>query len=603
MDRHEFMKKLIRDFRLKIPTFSLPPFSDWTFYALCSLIFLLLLSHILYTIATYQYPEWDEHLFMDYALRFYDIISNPSGDILSRLNNVIQLRQPIYPLTLTIPLLLFGTEHAYKLSMFVNGLYFVSTVVGVYFLAKEFLNKTSSFVAALLFGVYGFPVYYSHLILSETASTTFVVYSLLFLKKSEYFLKQKPTLLFGVFFACAFLTRWTTPVFILGPLIISVVLGMWRIKHKKPDRITIVKNLLLLILFGLIIPVVFYYGPKFHVFLKYLTNASNDSAYWVSTLSYLSPEMVNTFSTRSVMFYFNKLSQQTIFLFSVFVFGFALSLLNIKRYWFFLIAFIVPYSFFTFIIVFKDDRFIVPLYPAMALISAVVIERTRKGMIRSVIFMYLLFVSVCCFFATSWGVGPMGFQGLKDIVLPEFIHHPRRIYLTPMVWPPGKDSTSAPKIIRFIQNDWQGQSDPIIVFGYRIHAVDAAFCKILCYEKRYLMSDPLYQIKGLSENDYLQLFKNISSADYFIIKHQYPLEDRFEEPMLEKFVTTLKYGGRLPENFVLQQLFPVSFDSSTLSLYKRVSMTNTSDVTTFAEKMIQIYPEDEKYIRDALEKL
>jgi hypothetical protein len=47
----------------------------------------------------------------------------------------------------------------------------------------------------------------------------------------------------------------------------------------------------------------------------------------------------------------------------------------------------------------------------------------------------------------------MGQKGLTDIILPSFIHHPRRIYITPLVWPPTKDATHAQEFISWLQKN------------------------------------------------------------------------------------------------------------------------------------------------------
>lgn len=580
----------------------LPPLSDWTSYALFSLVTIVFMSHFLYVLLTYQFPVWDEHLFLEYALKLYDILSRPSIHSFGQINEVIQLRQPLYPLSLVIPLLFFGTEYAYKLALLVNGFYFAATIIGIYFLGREFFNRTSSFVAAFLYSVYGFPLYYLHFTYSETAATTWIVYSLLFLRKSQYFLKRKETILFGLFLAFSLLTRWTTPVFIIGPFLLTLTISLWMIfKNQKKVRSRILRNGGLLVLFGLILPSLIYYGPKFSVFYGYLANASKDSTQWVSTLYYLSPELSNTFSTRSVMFYFNILSQQTVFLFAIFVLGFLLCLRYIKSYAFFILAFVVPYSFFTFITVFKDDRFIVPLYPAMALISAVVVQKTTISIFRTLLLLFIFITGILAFFGSSWGMGPMGKQGLKDIVLPEFIHHPRRIYLTPMVWPPSPDHTSAPVIISAIEKDWDSTEPPVIVFGFRNDAVDSGFCKILCYEKRHLSSNQ--QIKGLADKDYTSMFKVIQKADYILIKNKNATDERFFEPMVTRLNMSFEQGGKLPDAFYILNTIHVRVDDSNITIYKRMADITKEDLAPLANTLSEIYPEDKDIIKSAIDSL
>ncbi len=573
---------------------------NWQSFSLFLFVLIMFVSHTLYVQATYQYSEWDEHLFLDYMIRFYDILLRPSWDLPQKLLAVYSDRQPVYPLTLSLPLLFLGTEFAYKTALLINGAYYAITIVGVYFLGRSFLPKTASLLASIIFGCYGFPLFYQHFLYSETAATAFAVLSLVFLARSIDFPGTKNVFLFSLFFALGTLTRWTVPIFVIGPLFLTPITWVKNAKgHQASSRL--IKNIALIFLIGCIVPMVLYFIPKSSYFLSYIKSNTINAVSWVSTINYLSPELANPFSVRSMMFYFNILSQQTVLLFFLFVAGFVLSVFHFRKYSFFLLGFILPYCFFTFISIFKDDRFIVPIYPMMALLSAVVYLYVKQGLIKKFLIFTTVLISVGNFFGTSWGMGPMGKQGLKDIVLPEFIHHPRRIYLTPMVWPPRKDQTNVPAFISTIESDFGQGKSPVIVLTFRYHPFDAALCKILCYEKRHLQPPGIYSLRGLGKTDYGSLFSTIARADYLAVKSKDSVEQQFSEPMLRKFNETLLHSPSLiPPAFVLLKTFSIDFDKSSVFLYKKVREVGREDIQTFAQAFVKIFPEDAVSVQEAL---
>lgn len=438
-------------------------------------VFLLILcigvavSHIAYTVRSRQYPQWDEHSYLGLMVRNYDVLRTKGllagySEIFAENEN----RQPIYPLFLSYVVLVTGLMHSYKIALAINGLFFIGSIIGTYFFAKNFFDETTSILSAYLFATLGNALFYSHFTYTETAVTTCIVWSLVFLFKTQEFTRKNLSLIAGFSFALATLTRFVAPVFLVG----AVFSQMFN-KHKVSKI-----NILLFFIVAIGLSLIFYFIPNWNEFMSYMQKNQEQGKQWVE--QYRSAEMANTFSTRSIMFYFNILSQNTIYIFLAFVIGFLYCLFRIKKTFPLILSFIIPYAFLTFVTVWKEDRFLVPLYPVFAIIAASSIQVFKKGMIKTFMITLLVAISFLNFLGAVWAIGPMGQKGLTDMVLPEFIHHPRRIYLTPLVWPPTKEYINAHQLFELLGNT-SGQQ-VLQLFDYE--PWDIAIHSLLSYEKR-----------------------------------------------------------------------------------------------------------------------
>lgn len=447
------------------------------------------LSHLLYILVSHQYPVWDEHHYVGLAVRYYDFLRTDGIlgflDIFRFQTN----RQPLYPLLITILLLFTGTAHTYWIALFLNGIFLSLSILGVSALARHFLSRSSSLIAAFLFATYGNVLFYSHFSYVETAVTTAIVWALVALVKTDHFMNRRWSIMAGVLTAIATLTRFIAPVFIIGPALILSLRGSRR-------------NIFLFTLISFLIPLLLYFLPSRNVFMIYVKNNQTQGAQWVRL--YRDPEMADTHSIRSVMFYFNIISQNTIVMFVLFAGGVLLAMKNLRKYSFLLLAFFVPYAFLTFITTWKEDRFMVSIYPAMAMLSAVFIEKISRFRRLSVtVITIIIVIGSLNYVAALWGLGPMGQRGLLDYVTPRWVPHPRRVYLTPIVWPPQKELVNAHLLVNAIQHDWGGKTKAEILLDVKndmfLNAVEA----IITFEKRNVLEIISPEATAAGEVDYI----------------------------------------------------------------------------------------------------
>ncbi|OGK29804.1 hypothetical protein A3F29_01900 [Candidatus Roizmanbacteria bacterium RIFCSPHIGHO2_12_FULL_33_9] len=546
---------------------------------LLCLIFFITASHILYVLKTYQYPQWDENVYLQYAVDYLPILKNPSpffwGDILE----ITKHRQPFYPLFISIPLLFFGTAHAYKIALLMNGIFYAISILFTYLLARQFFGRLPSFLASYMFAFYGFPLFYLHFALQETTVTAFTTAALFFLAKSVKSSTRRNTVLFSLAAGIGTLVRWAVPIFLIGPFL-SIILRI--------PKSEVFKHIIIIFFVGILPVVLLYYYPNLSHFLGYAEANRVGGSQWA-------PDPIkNPFSKSSLIWYASALAQQTIFFWVLFIAGFLLSLVHYKKYIFLLLAFIIPYLFLTFGSAWKDDRFIVPLYPTMALMSTVVIQKLHKKKFKIMVIILILLLGFLNFLGASWGIGPMKFSihGNRytvphSIIVPMPIGHPRRVWLAPISWPPRSNEGNSDLILKTVLEDNKNNKKPNVLLTFTIPQIEGPLYKIVLYEQRDLIN--LRALWGFEANDLPTLFERIKNADYILIKEGGAFDDQFDDQpdLLQTFNETIKNRGlKLPHGFTKIETVEIPFDNSKVVIYKKTREITKEEWEIFANSFI-----------------
>lgn len=565
------------------------------FIALTSLCIFILLSHILYVNISTQYPEWDEHRYVGAATAFNQLFTNSETNIIQGYDKLLQdylsSAPPLYPFIVSLPTLLIGTSEIYKIALFSNALFYIVTILSTYFIAKKFFRTVPSLMAAFIYALYGFPLFYLHFTYSETAATAFTTLSVALLLRTENFRNTRYTVLFGLAFGAAFLTRWTTPIFIIGPAAVVVALSIIeQIKNRWKDKTLIAKNLSLLLL-TLTLPFALYYIPNFEPFMKYIEGGKGEVAQGFI------PELANPFSKQSMMWYWLKIAQLTFYFLALFVVGLLLLFTNLKKYIPLLVGFLLPFCFFTFFVLYRDDRFIVLLYPLIAVISAINFELLGKKSIylNTVLIGVTIIYSLLNFFGGVWGIGPMKFSVTGNshtvphsILAPMPIGHPRRIWLAPISWPPKKEEGNALSIYKSIMSDWNKQEKPVVVYTFEMTQVHMPLYSFTTYN--YPNTMVLDSLRGIPKENLDDAIKKLNSADYILVKDGI-IDDKNTKNLLwqENNYYILSFNNSVKEkgmvSFVKIDSVHVPYDHSTVSILKRIKQDTKTETEVLKEQL------------------
>jgi len=409
----------------------------------------IFVGQTIYISKSRQYPQWDEHHYISLSRSFYTILKEPTVTIYQRVLATSNYRQPLYPLIISIALQFTGSEFSYTVSLLLNGIFFIITMFAVYGITCLYTQPKKAVFASVLFAGMGFSLFYLHFAYSETATTMWVALSILFLLKSNGFSNRLLSLSAAITFVAGFLTRWVAPIFIIGAILweFCIFFTKWR-SESREQKTARLSNVLLFASVSILLSLFLYYIPNFQPFIEYTFKNSSNSPAWIT--AYKGIEYANPLSVKTLVYYMNTISQNTIFYYVLFLTGILISIVQWKKYGGLLLSFFVPYVIFSVFFLWKDDRFIVPIYPIVSVNSVLVLISVKKIRIEFLIALVIGILSLLSYFGCTWGIGPMGKRGLTDIVLPSYIHHPRRIYLTSMVWPPVKEYINADKVIKLL---------------------------------------------------------------------------------------------------------------------------------------------------------
>lgn len=548
----------------------------------------ILISHLYYVSLTQQFPEQDEHLYLDIAVAFYKMCQNLSistpVEMMQYLIAHPPIRQPLYSFTILFQILFVGLENTYKIALFENVLYYCASIVGVYILAQNYLGKRASFLASLVFATSGFPLFYLHFTYSETATTTFVVWSLVTLLKTDYFRSRRMSVLFGFFLCGALLTRWLSIAFIIGPLVYYIFLS---IRQSTKNHKIIYKNLFLIV--ACLIPAILFYVFGSVAFLSYLwKNIHYGSSWMVADVAGSSAS--NPLSAQSAVFYLKIIEQQTIFYFVLFLIGIGISLVYFKKYAILILGFWVPYCILTFAIALKYDRFIVPIYPVASILSILFFDYI-KGRIKSgIIFFLILIFCIGNFFGSIWAIGPLGSEGLKSALIPLPFGHPRRIHFNTMVWPPVRSVSNAQKIFSAITKD-STKTSPTVLILFSLHELDNGFYSLNAYHRvkridiQNYVGSPVGDIHATS----LYTTNVLKNSDYILkktnttIKEMYPPENYIVlRAVIEEFSKSEK---EIVSNYTILSHVEVPYDHSEVVIYKRVTPISQKVLNNFQKNV------------------
>lgn len=569
-------------------------FGHWQVIGVFAIAVMILSSHTLYVFQTHQYPEMDEQHYMYMSVGFYKLLQHPTWQTPLAMITYLPFRQPGYPFLILPLLLLFGINHSYSLALWLNGLLFATTIIAIYFLGKELMSKTASFIAALLFACYGWTLFYLHFTYSETAATCFVVLSLLFLVKSQSFTKLKYSLLFGLAFGYGILVRWVVPIFVAGPLLF-VFYNIYREKQKK-------KKILVYIFLSSIIVLSIGMWP-------YVINKESFGSY-VGEQFYKSPLWTTVpvvqqkhFSLQSASYYFKIFEQLNIFFFLLFLAGLVTSVIQTtKKKLFLLITFLVSYLAFSFGTIIKDDRYIVPLYPTIALISASVIDWVRNKTLKVILIIGIVLIGMGSFLGGVWGIGPLGHEGLQSILIPVGIGHPRRIHVASMVWPPTKNYSNADEIVAAIDVDSKKNhiKNPSIVMLFSYHPLDNALYAISMYERMqpYAMQNFVGMVPTDKEKEAMAIARQLQLADYIMIKTGKAIDKYFPENnywtlKAAKFAFQ-KNSQNLNDNLVLVRKITIPIDKSTVTIYRKTKQFSDEQVQVLEDSFVAFLQDKNK---------
>lgn len=352
------------------------------------IVFLLLYGfNNYYLIKNYYYlPLYgDEPLHLMHAFNFYRILNDHSLSFWRKFLTFLNYRN-VYP-----PLYYFLTAILCKFIGFsrlnatmINLIFFFIALMSIYLIAfKITANRNVGLFSVFLFSM--FPLVYgmSRLYMLDFALTAIVSFTFYSLINSEEFLNKKWSIIFALSLAISCLIKWTALIFIISPFFYLFL------KNIKKQPLRRLQNVLFSLLIFMVFSGLWYFKHKDHL----------PNLWWIKWPNPKFP----FYTFKGILYYLKSfywgISFFTFFSFIVAIFFFVRSRLKYKPVVYFWI--IVPYVIFT-LFDNKLARFLLPVYPALALIIAAGINEIKWLKIKKAFIIAVVFWGIIQYFLISY---------------------------------------------------------------------------------------------------------------------------------------------------------------------------------------------------------
>ncbi len=546
----------------------------------------LLASVVRYGLRTYKVPEWDEQHYMRMSTEFYRMIKNNfSLTTPYQMLQVVPFRQPGYPLLIVPFLMLFGLSNSYFWGIFTNGLLYAASIFGIYFLARNFLSKFPSFAAAVMFAFYGWTLLHLHLTFSETASSAFTIWTLFFLVKSNLFQNKKNSILFGVFLGLGMLVRWVIAMYILGPLLFVLYLLIKKRLFKKKK---VVIHFCMAFLIALVVSFYPYLQNSYWIF-QYFYGHHVGGLMWQA----LPQQESNPFFIYSLTFYINTFAQLGIFFFTLIIAGFVLALRKESNMKLILSVVVIGYLF-SVLAPIKGERYIVPIFPYLAILSASVFEYVKNRRFYLLLVYFAIVLSVVSFLGSVWGKGPMR-ESLASLPIELPFGQWKRIYLTTISKPPYIYKISGKEILDIITKDSKtsGIKNPQVLSLFYYRPLDEPLMTYNLYNEE----NPL-QINNLigtvitnPEGQATYIINIIKNSDYVLTKSGQRADNSFLEinyRTLKALIALFDNNLNISDYWEEEAKVWINQDSSTVTIFKKIREISPQDLEKMRLKFVEI---------------
>ena len=338
------------------------------------------------------YPDESEHLIQSF--RYYRLMIDPNPVIFKNLIYLIKGYRfpPFFLFTSAMLNLLFGASKV--VSTMTNILYLAILLFSVYYLGKKSDNRNVGLLSAFILSMFPFVFGMSRVFMLDFALMAMITFSICSLVYTNNFTSTKFSLFFGVSLGLGMLTKWTYPLFIIGPLLYTLFCIFKQLQISKFSSFRIqISNILLSFSIGFFLSLLYYYDSEWlgkgitkNSFLPTIVHETN----W-RTFSGC------TFYIRSIFPWQVSLPFSILFLFILPIF--LKSHIKYKPTLFYWL--ITPITILTFIPN-KWGRHIMPVLPSIALILAIGIEKLSWKKLKVAVISLIFIVGVSQYLLISY---------------------------------------------------------------------------------------------------------------------------------------------------------------------------------------------------------
>lgn len=378
------------------------------------------------------------HLF--FQLRFNhmlnNILSDPHIFFLGKLKNFLQLMNTpmsspnniywpnfVYLSSTVFSLFFDNSLFIIKMTMLI---YFLTVLFSTYFIAKTILDRQLGIIAMFLVSMYPLIFESSRQYSLDFPLTAIVTLSVVLLLKTVYFTNTFFSVLLGIVSGIGMLIKGQFILFFIWPLMIILSSVIFRKSENKNLKI-ILLNIIIFFAIATAIALFWWFnkvGNSGRGFIEHI--ASNNK--------FLESGNIN--KMHSLDFYLYHLralvSSSIGYLLSV-VFIISLFYLVKRRLQYKILLMtwmLIPFALFSLLFVIKHDRFLMPILPAVAIVSALGIRQLKNKVLKTSVMVFMISASLMQYFGLSYFYGRYKYNA-KIMKIPPIFHNRTYYAATP----------------------------------------------------------------------------------------------------------------------------------------------------------------------------
>ncbi|MEA3337012.1 MAG: tetratricopeptide repeat protein [Chloroflexota bacterium] len=338
------------------------------------------------------------------SMKIAHILSEPDVGVFGGISEATTFWPPLTYL-FTQPLyLIFGFNP--DVSVATNTVLLALLIILTYLIGQRLYNQTAGVLAAAMVSFYPIVATISRTYYLDISLAVMVAAAFYLLLRSEAFSQTGSSLVFGALLGLGLLTKKTFFIFALGPGIAVAIMALtaekgngwrdlmaWRPQQPMgPDGAKLLRRLANLagaVVLALIIALPWY--------LAHMETISRQASVVENVAS-------GGFRDRPIWWYLSWLDDILLLLpFILFIVGFVTGLLEFRRNWFPIIWIVVPGIIYP-LVSRGHMRYMIPLLPAVALLSAQWMVGIRRPALRRGLIALTIGFQLVAFFVVSWGL-------------------------------------------------------------------------------------------------------------------------------------------------------------------------------------------------------
>lgn len=475
-------------------------------FCLFSLILFHGISNFFWIKSDYYIPRHDENQYLSKSVNTLRLLKEPSRMTLVDFLEVEPKNRPhLFPMS-AWPFFFFGGI-SYDSACLANSFFLIIVILATFGIGRSFGNPERGLLAAFIVSFYPFVLKFSRFFWSEIALMACCATALYFLIKTKNFKSTGYSIGLGIVITAGLLTQQRFFFFILTPILLTIFFLVFPPRKSCPElkkyRGRRLVNLLLCLLIPTILAVP-YYLYYFQVFFTKFSYGITGGAW---------EPVKGTFTPQALFWYLGQIQKTTsLFFFIIFVTGFISLLIGRNRkFLLLLLTFVGCYLILTFYPA-KDARYISPLLPIAAVITAESIWLLRTKILKAISILLIIIFSILNYLRVSWDVDPFNISYRESLLKLPFFSEPLELIphaKAPRAFPDWKWE----KIITRVSEELDGEEAKLLIAPY---LPDFNF---LTFSYFCLLSGEKIESVGVgTKNLYYYNFKNLIEADYIVTK-------------------------------------------------------------------------------------